>query len=729
MQVWPEPQQIQATRGNLTFAGALPVVVRGREPWLEKAAAQAARLVNDAAGRRPAKRRKQAGAPPLTILSNDALPPRLRSKRVARAEGYLLEVTPRRAILAAGDARGIFYGAQTLAQLVEREGSRSRIPAVTVRDWPRHPFRGAHLYLPAREELDFFERFLDFLAAFKFNTLFLEIGGGMEYEKHPEINRAWKKFCREAEAYTRDKDPRPDSMRPEGSKWYGRLHGGPSIGPDALQGSRAYSKNSTHTELAGGAWLTKDEIRRIVRECRKRHIEIVPEVQSLSHAYYLCVAHPEIAEREDDPWPDTYCPSNPKSYELLFDVMDEVIEAFKPRFVHIGHDEAYTFRICPRCRRRTGEDILAEDITRIHDHLAARGVRAIMWGDKLMYIIVGRRRGGGARRWQEYPGGRRWVQPPTHGAVGRIPEDVVIMDWYWGLQEDSERYFGKHGHEVIYGNFSPLGFKEWPRRSGAKNVRGGEISTWCGVTPWEFGHNGVFNNYYPGAQTLWNGAAVSRDDLMPHMAARMTRATEVLTQQRRTLVSGAARAVPLDLSSVAVPLPDALAGKMRTGAEMASVLGSGRFDMLAGAKGTLERAIVLDARRPQIRSLAVGRKVKSLLLLQGTTMDAYHAPTYAMYHRGPAQLIRCRVRYADGKTRTFNALYGEDIGGIEGMWPTKAGHCYRAVPVSVGKTHTLFAQEWVNPRPKVEVRSVDLSLGPDAAPRGEVIIPAISALV
>ena len=46
-------------------------------------------------------------------------------------------------------------------------------------------------------------------------------------------------------------------------------------------------------------------------------IEVVPELQSLSHAYYMCLAHPEIAERPYDPWPDTYCPSDPRILRAL----------------------------------------------------------------------------------------------------------------------------------------------------------------------------------------------------------------------------------------------------------------------------------------------------------------------------------------------------------------------------------------------------------------------------
>lgn len=73
--------------------------------------------------------------------------------------------------------------------------------------------------------------------------------------------------------------------------------------------------------------------------------------------------HPEIAERE--------------------------IEVFQPRAIHIGHGEVYTFGICPRCWGRSGAELLAGDINRIHRFLAERGIRTAMWGDKLQNIIVG----------------------------------------------------------------------------------------------------------------------------------------------------------------------------------------------------------------------------------------------------------------------------------------------------------------------------------------------------
>ena len=82
-------------------------------------------------------------------------------------------------------------------------------------------------------------------------------------------------------------------------------------------------------------------------------------MQSLSHCDYLVIPHREIAEHPDDPYPDSYCPSNPRSYELLFDVIDEVLDVFKPQTVNIGHDEWYSAGFCPECRKKDASDLLA----------------------------------------------------------------------------------------------------------------------------------------------------------------------------------------------------------------------------------------------------------------------------------------------------------------------------------------------------------------------------------
>jgi hypothetical protein len=719
--VWPRPQEITIRAEGMRLSFPLGLRVVGDAPWLAPAAEQAVREVNRITGRRFVTSARGQSKGTLTVTTMAELPRDLRP--VKAAEGYVLSVAPQGVLLARQDASGVFYGAQTLAQLL-RAGQTDLLTSVTVRDWPRHRIRGAHLYLPPREHLGFFFRFLDFMAELKLNTLVLEIGGGMEYEKHPEINRAWAKFCRDALAYDFGKDTSPsrasDDVWASGG-WHERT------GPSALEHSRYFWKDSTHTELAGGAWLTKDELRRIKAECERRHIEIIPEVQSLSHSYYLCCAHPEIAERADDPWPDTYCPSNPKSYELLFDAMDEVIELFRPRILHIGHDEAYTFRVCPKCSKRTAHEILASDVNKIHSFLTSRGIRPLIWGDKLMNITTpDGTRYGGVRRYSRDPvTGMKFDMPATYKAAEMVPEDLLICDWYWSLDPESARNFHRHGFEAIYGNFHPLGFADWEKRTNLPYVLGAEMSTWCGVTPEEFGHNDVFHRFFPGADMLWRGLQMERAQVSALMAPWITRFIERMTEQKRWLVSGGrGKAQSVDLTAAVRPLPASLLGRLEVGETLQTVLGTGPFSIMV-SDGVMDRAVVLDRTHPRSASIPIGYRASRLLVLQGTTLKGvYRQATYYSYERGPADVLRCRVRYADGKRTTFSAFYGDDIGPITGNWPT----CYRAVPVAAGPGHTLFAQEWVNPRPDVPIASLTLLLGPDATGQGEVVVAALTAV-
>jgi hypothetical protein len=736
--VWPRPRQMALTSERLSLARPLRIETRGEADWLAAEAANAAALLNRAAGRRVVSAGGGTGGPVLTLTSADALPGRRGVRAVRKAEGYALCVTSRGVVLAGADAAGAFYAAQTLAQLIE-PGRPPLLRGAVVRDWPKYPMRGAHCYLPPRGQLAFFGRFLDFLARLKCSVLFLEIGGGMEYERRPEINAAWRRFCRDALAYRPDSDPMPQSL---GSAGIRRRMGQDGsclhhpTGPVAMQVHRCFYKNSPHTELAGGGCLSKDECRAIVAECRRRHIEVIPEVQSFSHSYYLCCAHPEIAERRDDPFPDTYCPSNPRTYEILFDVMEEVVEVFQPRLVHCGHDELYTIRVCPRCRRRTGHDLLAGDISRIHAFLAARGVRMAMWGDKLMNFRWASGRWGPvcglAGRRADEASGQSWSQPATWKAIDRIPKDILILDWYWSLNDASERYFRDHGLEVCYGNFDALRMAGFARRADPRFVLGAESSSWCEVSAPALGHNGVFHGLFPAADVLWTGRQMKRRDVCDVMARRLPAMIDELTGEGRWLVRGEGGELTcLSIGGSAWPLrSQCRARDIRASGRAATVLGTGRFQLIIEGPGPCLAAIELYRGRLRAGPIPVGLRARKLLVLHATTMKGvYFRPTFYSFHRGPAELLRYTIEYADGRRARFAAIYGEDIGPLEGRWPSSAeGRCYRAAPVAVDDAHTLYAQEWTNPRPEVPIAAITAALGPDATDEGEVLVAAITVV-
>jgi Glycosyl hydrolase family 20, catalytic domain len=165
------------------------------------------------------------------------------------------------------------------------------------------------------------------MALYKYNTLIMEMNASMRLDRHPELNSRWLEFVREAN-YRRQ-------------------------------------PNSSHQDTADGGFLEKAEVADLAQWVRQQHIDLVPELPSFTHSYYLLSAHPDLAEVPGEKWPDTYCPSNPKSYQLLFDVYDEYIEVLHPKMIHAGHDELFApVGLCPLCKdkdigERFGEDVQA----------------------------------------------------------------------------------------------------------------------------------------------------------------------------------------------------------------------------------------------------------------------------------------------------------------------------------------------------------------------------------
>ena len=226
-------------------------------------------------------------------------------------DAYKIGITPAGAVITASGRRGALYAVQTLCRFGEVEDKY----ACVIADAPLVPERGLKLYLPPPEEaaMEEFFRILDLALRYKYNFVMLELGGAMEYLSHPEINEAYVQYAAFMNEYP------GKAMK--------------------IQKSFSWRKNSIHTDNGGGKVLTQAQLKRIVGFCRERELEIVPEVPSLSHCDYLLAAHPELAERREDPYPDTACPSNPEYRKLLFDILDETVALFRPRRINIGHDE------------------------------------------------------------------------------------------------------------------------------------------------------------------------------------------------------------------------------------------------------------------------------------------------------------------------------------------------------------------------------------------------------
>lgn len=509
-------------------------------------------------------------------------------------------------------------------------------------------------------------------------------------------------------------------------------------GPQGLQRSQPFPKDSTHTELGGGSYLEKDEVREIIAYANSLHVEVLPEVPALSHAYYLVCPHPELAERDDDPYPDTYCPSNPASYELLFDVMEEVIEVFQPRIIHIGHDEVYSYGLCRRCKGKSGAELIAYEVNTIHEFLAKKGIRTAMWGDKLMNIIVGGRNQGGRERrvrgggWFKDQG--EYVMAETYQSVHSVPKDILILDWYWALDSDSEQYFASYGFEEVFGNFGqnfgPAQFTNWEHRGSAEHVLGAEVSTWCAVSEYALARNACVFNFLFSAEMMWwrHYADHERPRVLEAIIKQQPRVRDWLGGRTSPSLSRAAHMTP-------VPLGDAA----QTTLPFADLLPDGTFDcggVPFWVDGVETKGIQVDAAEPLAGPIELHTPASSLIFLHTCQCNRNFRPTWAFidpWHPSPEDLLGgYTIRFADSTETVAEIRYGENIANRSAQYGENiAAVPYWAEPIMIGTDEegmpvTLYRYEWINPCPEMTIETIGLHFNESD---GDVILVALTQVV
>lgn len=400
-------------------------------------------------------------------------------------DGYILDITDTKITIFAENERGGFYGLLSL-----RDRGIKGIGNGIVYSYPRLPFRMIKLYLPSHENIPFFKKFIDMCAFYGYNAIMLEVGGAMEYKSHPEVNEGWIEYSREASEGINNPDKYPNfPFKDKRSK-------------------ETHYKNSIHCENGGGEVLTQNEMRDLIDYCEERYLEVIPEMPSFSHSDYLLTRHRELAEWKDDLYPDTYCPSNPDTYKLLFDLLTEIIDVFKPKRLNIGHDELMSLscKLCDNCKGKALDKLYYNDIMKIYSFLKERNVTTMMWCEQLMDCVFknGQLSGGTAHDIISY-----WTKEKlgykeaTYHLRDKLPKDIEMLNWYWSINEIYDKDFLERGFKMSFCNFEPLRVKSIVKRLDA-GVHGIGLSNWSKVDELHIHRNGVYLEMALSAMIMWN---------------------------------------------------------------------------------------------------------------------------------------------------------------------------------------------------------------------------------
>ncbi len=406
-----------------------------------------------------------ANVRPIVLSIDDEL------RQLLGAEGYELEATPRSIEIRAAARAGIFYGMQTLRQLLPPQAfSRTRvtgvtwsIPAVEIVDYPRFSWRGTHLDVGRHfMSVTFVKKFIDLLAAHKLNRFHWHLtedqGWRLEIKRYPRLTSvgAWRK-------QTIIGYPRGDSTR---WRYDRKRHGG---------------------------FYTQQQVRDVVAYAAERFVTVVPEIEMPGHAQAAIAAYPELGVTGDTMpvwtrWGVSKIILNAEDSTVQFmqHVLDEVLELFPSEFIHIGGDEAdkALWATSPRIQARIrelglfGEAQLQSWFIREMDaFLTSRGRRLIGWDE---ILEGGLAPGAAVMSWRGYRGGIAAAKE-GHDVV-MAPTRYTYFDFY--QTRDTRR------EPIAIGNFLPIDsvyvFEPIPPELSpeeARHVLGAQAQHWTEYMP------------------------------------------------------------------------------------------------------------------------------------------------------------------------------------------------------------------------------------------------------
>jgi len=365
-------------------------------------------------------------------------------------QGYELTVEKNRITVTANSETGLFYGTRTLIQLVREGRDGPEIEGMRITDWPDIPYRAAHYDTKHHQDkAEYVRKFIRDLADYKINILLWEWEDKFAYTSHPEIG-------------------------------------------------------------APGAF-TMEQMQDFTHYARRYHVQLVPLVQGLGHVSYILKwpQHAHLREIPASNW--EFCPLKDGTYDLLFDLWDEAIQATPgSEFIHLGTDETYELGLGEECgcKAKAAEigryGLLQIFLKRCFDHLSKQGRRVMSWGG-------------------EYRPGEK-IKPPKGLIVSEFTDDLEIARlsrdagypaWVYDPNPGIEHLFLPYFYRIRRGEVTTGALENSYRRLTTAAVSGlfeGMVNT-----SWDDSglHNQIWMmSWINSAEFSWSGKAPTLDEFI-----------------------------------------------------------------------------------------------------------------------------------------------------------------------------------------------------------------------
>jgi len=385
---------------------------------------------------------------------------------IAHDEAYAVFVDYNQITISGKTNKGVFYGIQTLMQLIPQtinSASKSDdlvlIPAVKITDTPRYVYRGMHLDVSRHFfPVSFIKKYIDILAMHKMNT----------FHWHLTDDQGWRIEIKKYPKLTSVGSVRKETIIGHGNTW-----------------NRGIAKFDGKPY---GGFYTQEEIKEVVAYAADRHITIIPEIELPGHSLAAIAAYPELGNTGEQyevgtrwgVFPEIYAPSE-KTFAFLEDVLTEVVALFPSKLIHIGGDEApktqwEQSKLAQEVIKREGlkdeHELQSYFIRRIEKFLNSKGRDIIGWDE---ILEGGLAPNATVMSWRGIKGGIEAAK--MHHDVVMTPTQFCYFDFYQTKNGENEPLAigGKTTVQDVY-SFEPTPKELTPEES--KYILGAQANVW-----------------------------------------------------------------------------------------------------------------------------------------------------------------------------------------------------------------------------------------------------------